>query len=177
MSTKTYTQSTLDGMTIDELVEHVRDEFDIEVEKDDLKKSKLVGYILGLQDLREMGLDTTAKSAAKEEETDADLKEDQEEVVRQAQETRVRLIFHSTPEPGGNLPIKMALNGRAYVVKRDAEVELPESVFDACIRNAIQTIYEPVIDPVTRTATHSEARDVARFAYTVLGRTEGRKAA
>lgn len=181
---KVYTSSTLEGMTIVELVAHALTEFEVVIDPKTMVKQKIVGYLLALQDLREVGMDVK-KDSAPLPETDEpvatvpgeDLAAEASELMRQAQETRVRVIFHSTSEPGGNLPIKMGLNGRAYVVKRDSEVELPESVFNACIRDAVQTIYEPKIDPNTRITTVSEPREVARFSYTILGNIPGRKAA
>lgn len=178
---KVFTSSTLEGMTIKDLVKHALEEFDVAIDPGTMKKQKICGYILALQDLREGGVsvdagdkvDGTAPEPIAEEDIDAEITE----VVRQAQETRVKIIFHSTPEPGGNLEIKMGLNGRAYKAKRDVEVLLPESVFKACIQDAVQTLYEPKTDPVTRITTVSEPRDVQRFSYTILGTIPGSKAA
>ncbi len=185
---RNYTVSSLEAMTVKELVKHVLDEFNVEIDPDAMSKQKIVGYILALQDLRESGVavetvvDTdagddvvktpealAAEQAAKEIEVS--------EVIRQSEERRVRVTFNSSNEPGGNMPIKMGLNGRAYVVHRDVEVQIPESVFNACIRDAIQTIYEPEVDPVTRITTISKERQASRFSYTVHGYTDGRQAA
>lgn len=181
---KNYTSSTLESMTINDLVAHALAEFEVVIDPKTMVKQKIVGYLLALQDVREVGMDSKAGPALPPE-TDntevtllpGDSAAEADEVMRQSKETRVRIIFHSTPEPGGNMQIKMGLNGRAYVVKRDTEVSLPESVFNACIRDAVQTLYEPVKDPETGITTVSQPREVARFSYTILGIIPGRKAA
>ena len=184
-----YTPSTFESKTVAELIAHALKEFNVAIEPDSMNKQKLVGYLLALQDLRSDGIELdkgAADGAPHNPEIDPKLdakiaaevqNAEVSETMRQSRERRVRVVFHSANEPGGNLPIKMSLNGIAYVAWRDKEVALPESVFNACIVNAVQTIYEPITDPVTRITTVSQARDVGRFAYNVLGYKDGSKAA
>ena len=170
-----YTQSTLESKTIKELVAHALTEFDVKIDPGAMTKQKIIGYVLALQDLRASGVKVVPETGDGGDSdtvvTAAEIDEEAGEIIRQVKERRVRVIFNSSPEPGGNMPIKMSLNGRAYQVKRDVEVRLPESVFNACIRDAVQTIYEPIKDPVTGVTTVSQARDVGRFSYTILGYT------
>lgn len=181
---KVYTASSLESMTIEQLIAHAASEFEVTIEPDSMGKQKIVGYLLALQDLREAGVRVSGADAPSPEVEDTAADNDKgaadaeaSEIIRQSRENRVSVIFHSTPEPGGNMPIKMSLNGIAYVAKRDYEVELPESVFNACIRDARQTLFEPKVDPVTRITTVSEPREAARFSYTVTGKTPGRRTA
>lgn len=81
---------------------------------------------------------------------------------------KVRIKIHKSDGPDGNNDVKVGLNGRAYVIKRNVEVDIPEPVFNACIKGAVFTVYEPVSNPVTGQIDIQE-RDVDRFAYTMYG--------
>jgi len=81
---------------------------------------------------------------------------------------KVRIKIHKSDGPDGNNDVKVGLNGRAYQIKRDAQVDIPEPVFNACIKGAVFTVYEPVTNPATGQIEISE-RDVDRFAYTLYG--------
>jgi len=81
---------------------------------------------------------------------------------------KVRIKIHKSDGQDGNNDVKVGLNGRAYVIKRNVEVDIPEPVFESCIKGAVFTVYEPVNNPVTGQIEVSE-RDVDRFAYTMYG--------
>lgn len=81
---------------------------------------------------------------------------------------KVRIKIHKSDGPDGNNDVKVGLNGRAYQIKRNAQVDIPEPVFNACIKGAVFAVYEPVPNPVTGQIEITE-RDVDRFAYTLYG--------
>lgn len=75
---------------------------------------------------------------------------------------RVRVIFHSQEGPGGNDDVFVSVNGKAYLIKREHEVDLPREVLHA-VENARQTVFEPGSEGRVL------PRRVSRFAYSVLG--------
>lgn len=84
-----------------------------------------------------------------------------ETAARQDLQARTRVVFHMQDGPGGADDIFVAVNGQACLIKRECEVALPPEVLEV-VENARQTIFEPE-NGVAR------ARQVPRFAYTVLG--------
>ena len=74
---------------------------------------------------------------------------------------RVKVVFHSQEGPGGDDDIFVAVNGKAYLIKREHEVELPAEVLEV-IKNARQTVFE-------HSARGVAERDVQRFGYSERG--------
>jgi hypothetical protein len=74
---------------------------------------------------------------------------------------RIKVRFHAQEGGAGSDDIFVSVNGRAYLIQREQEVELPRAVLKV-VENAEQTIFEPSGGGV-------RARRVKRFAYTVLG--------
>lgn len=66
---------------------------------------------------------------------------------------KVRLIIQRTDDSGGNDPVFVSVNGRAMLVPRGKEVEIPYRYFRA-LEKAVIYRYEPLpdggIDPVPR---------------------------
>lgn len=75
---------------------------------------------------------------------------------------KVRVIFHNQDGPGGADDIFVSVNGKAYLIKREHEVELPGEVMHI-IENAKQHVFERGADNRIR------ERSVMRYAYSVLG--------
>lgn len=80
-------------------------------------------------------------------------------------EKRVSVVFHSQEGPGGDDDIFVAVNGRAYLIKREREVSLPAEVLGV-LKNARQTLFEQHGGRVI-------PRDVQRYGYSVAGSHAG----
>jgi len=76
-----------------------------------------------------------------------------------ASKDRVRVLFHE--QENDKSAISVMANGVAYQIPRGIEVEIPRIVLGG-IENAVMTVYEMDENGVPA------ARDVPRFAYTVL---------
>ena len=70
---------------------------------------------------------------------------------------RIRVVFHSQEGPGGDDDIFVAVNGRAYLIKREHEVNLPAEALEV-LKNARQTVFEQSERGVVE-------RDIQRFGY------------
>lgn len=75
---------------------------------------------------------------------------------------RVRVVFHNQDGPGGADDIFVSVNGRAYLIKREHEVNLPREVMRV-IENAEQSVFERGADSRLR------EKLVKRYSYTTLG--------
>ncbi len=74
----------------------------------------------------------------------------------------VKVIFHNQEGSGGSDDIFVSVNGVAYLIKREHEVELPGEVMEV-FDNAEQTVFERSAGDASR------PKDVKRFAYSVVG--------
>lgn len=157
---KDYTGSTLERMSVDELVDHAKNEFDVIVDPETMKKSQIVGYILALQDSREYLKNEDAAISAGLPLPDAPGLE-----VGDAR--RVRVMFHNQEGEDGKEDVVLGLNGRVFQVKREVEVTIPEDVFNACIVNATYTKYSQSKGPDGEIIT--TAYPERRFSYSMLG--------
>jgi hypothetical protein len=75
-------------------------------------------------------------------------------------EDKVAVVFHNQEGPDGGEDIFVSVNGKAWLIKRDHEVELPAEVMQV-VENAEQTVFERGADGRLR------ERTVKRYAYTV----------
>lgn len=82
--------------------------------------------------------------------------------AEQSAPKRVKVIFHNQDGPGGSDDIFVSVNGRAYLIKREHEVNLPREVMRV-IENAEQSVFERGADNRLR------EKLVKRYSYTVLG--------
>lgn len=86
--------------------------------------------------------------------------------VREAEavaETLVRIVIPSQPGRTGSDDVFVSVNGRDFLIRRDAEVEVPPMVVEA-LNNAVATEY--LTDDAGRLVGD---RQVPRFPYRVLG--------
>lgn len=77
-------------------------------------------------------------------------------------QAKTRLMIPSQTGPGGSDDVFLSVNGRDYLIKRDAEVEVPPSVLEA-LKHAVITDY--VTDADGRIVRE---RQVPRFPFQVL---------
>lgn len=110
-------------------------------------------------------LRAAAEYLRKEEQAAA---EDIPEEAEPKRARKVRIKIHDSDGFDGKHPVKVGLNGRAYVIKRNQPVDIPEDVFRACIEGSRFTVYEPQQNPVNG-QTEILERNVDRFAYTLYG--------
>lgn len=75
---------------------------------------------------------------------------------------KTRLMIPSQTGPGGSDDVFLSVNGRDYLIKRDAEVEVPPAVLEA-LKHAVITDY--VTDADGRIVRE---RQVPRFPFQVL---------
>lgn len=77
-------------------------------------------------------------------------------------DAKTRLMIPSQTGPGGSDDVFLSVNGRDYLIKRDAEVEVPPAVLEA-LKHAVITDY--VTDADGRIVRE---RQVPRFPFQVL---------
>jgi len=53
---------------------------------------------------------------------------------------KIKIMIPSTEAPDGKDDVQVGVNGVLYLIKRDLEVEVPESVVGV-LKNAVQTLY------------------------------------
>lgn len=58
---------------------------------------------------------------------------------------KVTVIIHATNEPGGADRVPLAVNGKAMLVERVIEQELPEHFYEV-LQNAVQKLHDPLPD-------------------------------
>lgn len=95
---------------------------------------------------------------------DPDAKEQIAE-MRRVLSDRVRVKFQPTTDPGGEAPVKAGINGYTFVIKRNAEVDVPRALLrqlDRCVFE--RYVGDGKIDPVTRQIIYTR-EEVMRFPY------------
>lgn len=149
MSTETY-----EGWDRPALMNEAREKFGVKFDTK-MKRDEMIQKLGELQEAEDYLVKEAAGEIKDEEEAPQGMR-------------KVRIKIHKSDGPDGNNDVKVGLNGRAYQIKRDSQVDIPEPVFNACIKGAVFTVYEPVTNPVTGQIEITE-RDVDRFAYTLYG--------
>lgn len=81
---------------------------------------------------------------------------------KSGRDAKTRLMIPSQTGPGGSDDVFLSVNGRDYLIKRDAEVEVPPAVLEA-LKHAVITDY--VTDADGRIVRE---RQVPRFPFQVL---------
>lgn len=71
---------------------------------------------------------------------------------------KVRVLIAKTEEPGGEDDVPISVNGRAMLVPRGREVEIPAHYFEV-LRNAVRTVYDSLPDG------GMVPREVPRYAF------------
>lgn len=74
----------------------------------------------------------------------------------------VRVIIHNQDGPCGAEDVFVSVNGKAWLIKREHEVDLPPEVLEV-LENAEQAVYERDPDGAQR------EKRMKRFAYSILG--------
>ena len=78
---------------------------------------------------------------------------------------RVRLTVHADGGPDGDEPVKVGINGKMYLIKRDKPVDVPRSVVGV-LKDAVQTVMEEGGTDADGMIVYRE-RAVRRYNYTV----------
>lgn len=159
-----YAKSTLSNKKLEQLIEIARTDFDIIVEPDDMTQKELVGYLMALQD--------SANFVRAENEALAS-GEGFVSSTRAWEADRVRVKFNQSADEGGDLPIKVALNGRAFLIRRNAEVSVPRAILRV-LDDCVTTRY---LQRTERGELITTELDVPRFTYTVIHNPGTRAAA
>lgn len=81
---------------------------------------------------------------------------------KKGKDAKTRIMIPSQTGPGGSDDVFLSVNGRDYLIKRDAEVEVPPAVLEA-LKHAVITDY--VTDADGRIVRE---RQVPRFPFQVL---------
>lgn len=59
---------------------------------------------------------------------------------------KVRVIINTVDEPGGSEPVPLSVNGRAMLVPRGRQVDIPSHYFEV-LKNATKMVYDPSPEP------------------------------
>jgi hypothetical protein len=70
---------------------------------------------------------------------------DPEQAAKPAKPEKVKIIIAATEEAGGDEPVQVSVNGRAMLIQRGEEVEIPYPYFEV-LQNAVMYRYEPLKD-------------------------------
>lgn len=80
----------------------------------------------------------------------------------------VKIMVHKTSEQGGDRDVFVGVNGKARLIKRGVEVEVPIEVAEV-LKNAIETRYEWKADPRHPQGGENVARDAQAYPFSVIG--------
>lgn len=75
---------------------------------------------------------------------------------------KIEILIAETPEPGGDRDVEVAVNGVAFIIKRNQWVAVPYRVFEV-LKNAVQTVWTPKNDSEGRLTP--EKRDVYSYPF------------
>lgn len=156
-----YAKSQLDRFGRDRLVKILREDFDLMAEDTDTKED-LVRVITEQQAAADYKAQEDAELAQGEPEAKAS------EIAAEGNwlDDRVRVVFDEQVGSGGQDSIKLALNGVAFNVPRNVEVDLPRAVLRGPVDEARMTLYEQRMDETGKTVT--QRREVPRHTYRVI---------
>lgn len=133
--------------TKQELLEYLQDEYGEtmpEATKDEIlaRLSELEGKDLSSQ----TSASDDSSSPSSNGGTD---KAQSKEQARQRKQKRVRIMIPSSSDIGGNQDVFVGVQGVAYLIKRDEEVDVPQSVVEV-LQNAQRTTYTQMEDGTLR---------------------------
>lgn len=92
---------------------------------------------------------------------------DAEQAAASKDAKRVKIKIHEGGGADGDAPVKVGVNGRMYVIRRDAEVAVPREVLNV-LRLAKQTVMMQNGTNPDGTIRYTE-RNVPRYSFEVLG--------
>ena len=147
-----FNRSELEGLNRDQLAQLAEDH-GITV-KARTGKGELIGMLTGEQQAEDAPV--------------TDQPSDQSDAERAAaarDQERVEIIVHSDANDSSD--VKVGVNGRMYLIKRDTPVRVPKSVVNV-LENAVETRLEPVGQRADGTVEYRE-RSARRFAFDVRG--------
>ncbi|MFI3270825.1 MAG: hypothetical protein R3Y11_01805 [Pseudomonadota bacterium] len=80
---------------------------------------------------------------------------------------KLRIIINSGAGSHEAAPVRVGVNGREYVIKRDVEVDVPKGVVNV-LRRAKEKV-GTMVDNAQTGRRHMEFRDKNRFSFQILG--------
>lgn len=155
-----FSKSELEGLGRDELVQLAEDHG--HTVKARATKGDLIDMLTGQDSLEEKPESDQSEDHQSE---DQESESDAEKVSSARKKERVKIIVHSDANDASN--VKVGVNGRMYLIKRDVEVEVPREVVNV-LERAVKTRLEPVRQREDGSMEYRE-RHSRRFAFDIRG--------
>ena len=83
-------------------------------------------------------------------------------------EKKTKVVFMMGEKDESQYPVKVMVNGKAYIYQRGVEVKVPRSVLEV-IDNAVETRYRTEHDPDDPSQVRIVEYSVPRFPYRIVG--------